>query len=112
MACAVALGSITEFKHWLSLFVRTLSARGHEPLLRMVVDTLMGDFFTTESEADTVESVSSSMPRFSAWWLSSAPCILSLDRKALIKSVVVPELCKNRNLQRLTNEISLQIDTS
>jgi hypothetical protein len=55
------------------------------------------------------EASTSSGELTSSWWLSKSPEILGLDRKSLIKSIVLPELRKNLALQRLTNEISLEV---
>jgi protein HIRA/HIR1 len=101
MACAVALGSAPEFQHWLSLYARILSIGGREALLRMLVDMLSGDKEDVSGEPGGTSA---------CWWLSSAPAVLGLDRKTLIKSIVVPEMSKNRALQRITNEISLEAD--
>jgi hypothetical protein len=35
--------------------------------------------------------------------------VLGLDRKELVKTVLVPEMSKNRSLQRLTNEIAMEL---
>jgi hypothetical protein len=45
------------------------------------------------------------------WWLSDATRILSFDRKKLITSIVIPEMSKNRALQRITNEIAVEIES-
>jgi hypothetical protein len=98
MACAVALGSAKEFQHWLSQYVKVLAGGGDEAHLRLLVEMLLS------------QEASSTSP--SAWWLSSAPTVLNLSRKELVKTVVIPEMSKNRGLQRLTNEISLDVETS
>lgn len=106
MACALAVGSSSEFKHWLSLYVRTLSLGGHADVLRVLVDMLFG---TTRDTDD--QSPSSSNPEDDRhWWLSATPQVLNLDRKMLVRTVVIPEMSKNRSLQRLTNEISIEMD--
>ena len=103
MACAVAVRSSSEFKHWLSLYARTLSIGGHGDLLRVLVDMLLGTA-PWSSEDD------SSATGNAHWWLSSCPQVLSLDRKTLVRTVVIPAMSKNRALQRLTNEISMEIE--
>jgi len=40
--------------------------------------------------------------------MSSATTIPGLERRELVQSIVIPELSKNRSLQRLTNELSLE----
>ncbi|KAI2501187.1 TUP1-like enhancer of split [Fragilaria crotonensis] len=97
MACALALGSSIEFHYWLSQYVKNLVACGNESQLRMLVDMLL-------SSRDGISN--------STWWLSSSPTILSLNRKNLVKTVVIPEMSKNRALQRLTNEVALEVETS
>lgn len=105
MACAMALGSASEFSYWLSMYARTLSVGGRGPLLRMLVDMLFGTKYTVSTD--------SGMPGGASvcWWLSSAPQVLGLDRKKLVKTIVVPEMSKNRALQRITNEIALEVDS-
>ena len=100
MACALALGSSAEFKQWFVRYVRTLAVAGNASQLRMLVDMLLGP-------ADGAEDESSSSPL--CWWLTSSPELLQLDRKGLVRSVV-SEMSKNRSLQRVTNEISLEIE--
>lgn len=102
MACAVALGSPSEFEYWLSMYVRTLAMSGDESLLRVVVDMLSGSNGKDGMEVQGVEKTL-------CWWLSEAPCVLTLDRTKLIKSIVIPEMSKNRALQRITNEIAVDL---
>jgi protein HIRA/HIR1 len=102
MACAMALGSSTEFQYWLSQYVKSLTVVGNESSLRLLVEMLLS------SNDERQDSTSSS----SCWWLSSAPTVLNLNRKDLVKTVVVPEMSKNRALQRLTNEIALEVEIS
>jgi protein HIRA/HIR1 len=106
MACALALGSASEFQYWLSLYARTLSVGGRGPLLRMLVDMLFGKKDSESTDSDSPGGASAC-----CWWLSSAPQVLGLDRKTLVKSIVVPEMSKNRALQRITNEIALEVDS-
>jgi len=105
IACAVALESATEFKHWLGMYVRILSRVGNVVMLRAVVDMLVNN--AGASDTDSLGISRDSI----AWWLSSATEVLGLDRKKLLQSVVLPEVSKNRSLQRLTNELSLMMAT-
>jgi protein HIRA/HIR1 len=105
MACALALGSASEFSYWLSMYARTLSVGGRGPLLRMLVDMLFGTKDTGSTDSGLPDGASA------CWWLSSAPQVLGLDRKNLVKTIVVPEMSKNRALQRITNEIALEVDS-
>ena len=106
MACALAVGSSSEFKHWLSLYVRTLSLGRHADVLRVLVDMLFGTTRDSQDDATPASASGNSMH----WWLSSSPQILNLDRKSLVRTIVIPEMSKNRSLQRLTNEISVEMD--
>ena len=102
MACAVALGSAHEFEHWMSMYIKTLVMCGNESLLRVVVDMLLSG-----SDGDAANTDGSQ----SSWWLSSAPQVLSLDRAKLVRSIAIPEMSKNRALQRITNEIAMEIES-
>lgn len=105
MACAVALASATEFQRWLGWYVRTLAIAGDATQLRLVVDMLLLVPSSQNETAATATTESSS-----SWWLSSAPTVLALDRKNLVKTVVLSEMSKNRALQRITNEVALEIE--
>jgi protein HIRA/HIR1 len=94
MACAAVLGSPNEFKSWLLLYIQTLAKEGHVDHLRLVVDMLLSD----NGDSNSI------------WWLSLAPAILNLNRKDMVKTIVIPEMSKNRALQRVTNEIALQVE--
>jgi hypothetical protein len=71
----------------------------------MLVDMLFGTKDTGSTGSDLSGGGSA------CWWLSSAPQVLGLDRKKLVKTIVVPEMSKNRALQRITNEIALEVDS-
>jgi hypothetical protein len=43
------------------------------------------------------------------WWLSSAARILDLDRLGAVEKIIIPEMTKNRALQRLTNEFATEM---
>lgn len=101
MACALALGSAAEFKHWLSMYSRTLVMCGYESMLRVLVDMLLGKVTSAGGDSAGTSSL--------CWWLSSASKILDFDRKTLVTSIVIPEMSKNRALQRITNEISVEV---
>mmetsp|Transcript_13531 Transcript_13531/g.15045 ORF Transcript_13531/g.15045 Transcript_13531/m.15045 type:complete len:1161 (-) Transcript_13531:724-4206(-) len=101
MACSLALASPEEFKYWFRQYVKHLTISGNEPHLRLIVDMLL-------ISKETALFSGSSL----CWWLSSAPSILTLDRKKLVREVIIPEMSKNRALQRLMNEVSLCVETS
>ena len=100
MACALALGSAAEFEYWFSMYIKILSLTGNESLLRLVMDMLLGKY-AKESSSGTPTT---------CWWLSESPKILGLDRAKLVKTVVIPEMSKNRALQRITNEIAIEAE--
>eukprot|EP00977_Amphora_coffeiformis_P011400 scaffold2760_cov167-Amphora_coffeaeformis.AAC.14 len=93
LACSIALNSPSEFRQWLGMYAKTLAASGQEALLRMLMDVLI------DSSAD------------SGWWLCTGLSTMGLDRKELLKKVLLPAMSKNRALQRLTNELVMEIDS-
>merc|ERR1739848_223655 len=99
MACSIAISAPEEFKYWLSQYVKHLTISGNERHLRLLVELLL------LSEETALFSGSSS-----CWWLSSAPEILTLERKNLVREIVIPGMSKNRTLQRLIGEVSLSVD--
>lgn len=103
MACAIALKSDAEFQYWLSLYARSLALTGNESSLRLLVDMLTGKKSIDDGRHETAQSA--------CWWLSDAPKILSLDRAKLVTTAVISEMSKNRALQRLTNEIALEVES-
>jgi TUP1-like enhancer of split/HIRA B motif len=122
MASAVALNSPDEFKTWLTLYVQTLTRASNGSQLRTLTDILLGpvivddnvELMNTESSSKTtttaaVEHKKNSGP--TCWWLATAPSILGLDRKILVESIVIPEMSKNRGLQRYTNEIAIEVSS-
>jgi hypothetical protein len=92
----IVLVPFSEFKHWLSLYARALTVAGQSSVLRLLVDSLLGD-------KDGKDSATASL-----WWISGCD-VLGLDREELVKTVILPQLIKNHALQRLTNEISLEL---
>jgi protein HIRA/HIR1 len=101
MACAVSLGSKSEFEYWLRMYVRILTRSGQSSMLRILIDMLK------EDENKTVHSQGTT----SCWWMSQAPTVLGSGRNSLVQSIVIPEMSKNRSLQRLTNEVNLEFST-
>ena len=96
LACAFALESATEFKKWLGLYVRVLVAGSRDAELRHLVDILI----PTTLGGSSPKEIS---------WMGSAATILDVDKKELAK-VMLTEVGKNRNFQRLANEISMQLE--
>ena len=100
MACAMVLNSKADFQYWLRLYIRGLAMENDGTHLRFVVDMLLHN---TDSDQEA-ES-----PLTSFWWISSSRQILGLDRIKAVQNIVIPEMSKNRAMQRLTNEIATEI---
>ena len=127
MSCAVALGAASEFEYWFSKYIKILSLTGNESVLRLVIDMLLGkDIVNSKGESNngtsntsaaatasttTVAATSTSSTSSYCWWLSESPKVLNYDRVKLVRTVVIPEMSKNRSLQRITNEIAIEIDS-
>eukprot|EP00536_Pseudo-nitzschia_multiseries_P012347 jgi/Psemu1/260493/estExt_Genewise1Plus.C_4670022 len=126
MACALALGSVSEFEFWFSRYIKVLSWTGNESLLRLVIDVLLGSKRestgdggpskkdSANGEAAATSAATSAVPGGSGiptcWWLSESPEVLGFDRVKLVTTVVIPEMSKNRALQRITNEIAVEVE--
>ena len=104
LACSLAMNSPSEFKLWLKNYVRILVIKGQSTALRILVDILL-----QQKEGQFVTETS--IHKNTCWWLSYATKILTEDRFLLVKNLVIPEMSKSRQMQRLTNEISLEVDT-
>jgi protein HIRA/HIR1 len=103
MACALVMKSVPEFKHWLRLYVRVLAIRGQISQIRILVDILL-------QHGDESTAISSCQ-KSDCWWLSGAATQLNETGLSLIRDLVIPEISKSRVLQRLTNEISMEVET-
>ena len=103
LACALAMNSQSEFKHWLKNYVRILVIKGQSSPLRIFIDMLLQQ---KEGRCET----DSNLHR-ACWWLSGGTKLFNEDRFLLVKNLVIPEMSKSRTLQRLTNEVSLEVDT-
>ena len=108
MACALALGSSSEFELWFSRYIKILSLTGNELLLRLVIDMLLGKYEKNggDESSDSVVAANAT----TCWWLSESPRVLGLDRVKLVRTVVISEMSKNRALQRMTNETAIEVD--
>jgi len=62
------------------------------------------------SATSTSQPEESTSSYLACWWLSSAESVLGLNRKEAVLQVVIPEMSKNRTLQRLTNEIATEMN--
>ena len=105
LACAIALDSKSEFEKWLALYARCLSSSGEAEALRFLVDTLI-DASSSEIFMLTEEDSVRNVPSF----LLTGIKRLGLESKQIIRQSILPEMSKNRHLQRLTNEISIDLD--
>ena len=123
MACALALASKTEFEQWLGLYVHRLAQDGNDGHLRLLVDMLLGKNTGIDMDAG-LDDVAMDAPDGGeangfggkgdatfCWWLSSAESILGMDRKTALRKIVLPEMSKNRALQRLTNEVATELSS-
>ena len=123
MACALALASKTEFEQWLGLYVHRLAQDGNDGHLRLLVDMLLGKNTGADMDAG-LDDVAMDAPDGGegndfggkgnatfCWWLSSAESILGMDRKTALRKIVLPEMSKNRALQRLTNEVATELSS-
>mmetsp|Transcript_26693 Transcript_26693/g.53884 ORF Transcript_26693/g.53884 Transcript_26693/m.53884 type:complete len:801 (+) Transcript_26693:116-2518(+) len=104
LACSVALGSAAEFEIWISLYARHLAFIGDADTLRFLVDILLGVPTSNSNSAGGNEEPS-------CWWFVSigVQC-LGLDSKRIIRKSILPEMSKNRALQRLSNELAMELD--
>lgn len=99
MACALFLQSKSDFQQWLASYIRTLAQAGDAESIRVLTDAVL-HIDRTQGDGTRVDS---------HWWLTRAFHLLGLERQALVKSMILPELRKNLALQRLTNEIALEV---
>lgn len=102
IACAVALQSKPDFEHWLRLYVRALALDADSAHLRLLVDMLLHKRVSSNGDV-------SMNAETTCWWLSSAARILDLDRLGAVEKIIIPEMTKNRALQRLTNEFATEM---
>jgi protein HIRA/HIR1 len=96
IACSLQLGSPKEVKYWLLKYAKVLILGGHESTLRIVIDMIHGSSPATTSGP--------------LGWISSAVAILDVDRSSLIRNEILPQMGKNRSLQRLANEVQLELN--
>ena len=101
LACAVALRSASDFKAWIASYAKCLTSSGDSSSLRFLVDILLGN-------SEDTESTGISNP---CWCFNSIIDShgLDLNNKDIIRQFILPEMSKNRLLQRLTNEISMEL---
>ncbi|CAM9536023.1 unnamed protein product [Phaeothamnion confervicola] len=128
MACALLLESPQELAQWLGLYVRHLaavdasggaSATASMRRLRSVCDKLLhGRPPPNEAVAAATPpgedgggslAADGSSPTLAADW-GEGPTILGLDKRRLLREVVLPAMSANRALQRLGQEYADALD--
>lgn len=102
LACALALQSQSDFKHWLLLYVRQLCVDADSNQLRFLVDVLLYENSAVESEGNEGTQL--------CWWLQSGQTVLDIDKRHIVEKIIIPEMSKNRSLQRLLNELSTELN--
>lgn len=105
MSVAILLEDKTAFEYWLRNYTRRISnASGSEAGndVRFLVDLIIGK----------EQAHSQSYCRL-WWWQSSDNFNFSIPttRKQLLRNIVIPELVKCRNMQRLVREITIEVDS-
>jgi len=98
LACSIALGSTSEFQTWMRYYARSLVTSGDGDALRFLVDILLDDQTAMVDDTLGIQS-----------FLSVGKSTLGFEGKDLVSKYVLPEMSKNRLLQRLTNEISMEL---
>jgi len=106
LACSIALGSAFEFQTWLQYYARCLSTVGDGDALRFLVDILLGGVSSDDGAGGEP------IPSILSFALGSKQSCLGLDRKDVIRKAILPEMSKNRLLQRLTNEMAMELNCS
>ena len=105
LACALVLQSSSDFKHWFSLYIRQLCIEADSGQLRFIIDMLLNE----NNLADSIETDKNC--EMSCWWLIPGSSVLGLNKRSIVSQVVIPEMSKNRSLQRLMNEIATELNS-
>lgn len=100
LACALVLESKEDFEHWVQLYARVLSLENDSSNLRLLIDMLLHEKL----------SGSATTKGGNCWWIAAANSVLGIDKVEIIKKIIIPEMTKNRSLQRLTNEITTELN--
>ena len=93
-ACA-ALGSKDEFVVWTGRLAGCLAGGGDEDGLRFLVDDLIGGRVDGGGRTNS--------------FVDAAVETLGLDPKAIVRDAILPEISRNRQLQRLLNEVQMEL---
>jgi len=114
LACSIALG---EFQTWLKYYARCLSLAGDGDALRFLVDVLLGGAGDGQASSTGDDdfimdggSQQQPIPSIISLAVGNKQSCLGLEGKDVIRRAILPEMSKNRLLQRLTNEISMELD--
>ena len=117
LACSIALGSASEFQTWLKYYARCLSLAGDGDALRFLVDVLLGGAGDGQASSTGDDdfimdggSQQQPIPSILSLAVGNKQSCLGLEGKDVIRKAILPEMSKNRLLQRLTNEISMELD--
>jgi len=95
MACSLVMNSVSEYKYWLSLYVRKLTDEGALPKLNELTDDLLGPpHISSYNEGSARGTI-----------LGWNPTILGIPKRQLLKDLL-PVMSKNRALQRLVTRLS------
>mmetsp|Transcript_12645 Transcript_12645/g.23702 ORF Transcript_12645/g.23702 Transcript_12645/m.23702 type:complete len:1159 (+) Transcript_12645:87-3563(+) len=100
LACALMLRSKDDFEHWLRLYIRALTTDADIDHLRLIVDMLLHKTFAPDDGLHHETSL---------WWISAAKSMVEFDVRETMEKIVIPEMTKNRSLQRLTNEFATEL---
>ncbi|KAL7548910.1 hypothetical protein ACHAWF_012178 [Thalassiosira exigua] len=115
LACSLALGSASEFKTWLGRYAGCLSAAGDADGLRFLVDLLLvgsGDERGSDPSVQEEAAAEGIQPCTHSKHLSFLMVgmqDLGLTGKDVVHEAILPAMSKNRGLQRLTNEIAMEL---
>mmetsp|Transcript_14596 Transcript_14596/g.26481 ORF Transcript_14596/g.26481 Transcript_14596/m.26481 type:complete len:658 (+) Transcript_14596:2-1975(+) len=114
LACSIALG---EFQTWLKYYARCLSLAGDGDALRFLVDVLLGGAGDGQASSTGDDdfimdggSQQQPIPSIISLAVGNKQSCLGLEGKDVNRRAILPEMSKNRLLQRLTNEISMELD--
>jgi protein HIRA/HIR1 len=101
LAAAEVLGSVEEYKAWLSTYARSLAEAGDEERLRELADSLLGPPPGSNDRED-----GSAQEQFGAW----VPRVLGMAKRELLRKVVLRETARNRSLGGLLQRCSQALD--
>ena len=114
IASAVAIESSSEFVHWLRLYARHLAASPRGASLtaadmsrvralceRLLAAQIAAPTANVNGHAPETDSRSAGAL---AWWTPGSPAVLGLNKRQLLRSVVLPAFASNRALQPVISE--------